>query len=63
MSTPESIPRLLKITEAAAYTGRSVWSLREAIWSGDLPFVRGKGYLLDRADLDSWIEKTKKRLL
>ena len=52
--------RLFTIKEAAAYLGRSVWSIRELIWAGKLPSVKaGRRVHLDILDLDLWIEKNK----
>jgi len=47
--------RLLDLKAAEAYSGISVWTLRDLIASGDLPVVRPprlrRGWI-DRADLD-----------
>ena len=54
--------RLYTLKEAAHYLGRSVWSLRELIWSNALPFVRPQGsrkIYIDVGDLDGFIEKNK----
>ena len=52
--------RLLTVEEASLYLGRSVSSVRELIWSGDLPFVKaGRRTHLDLFDLDRWIEQRK----
>ena len=52
--------RLLNLPQAGEYLGRTVWSVREMIWAGKLPFVRdGRRILLDINDLDEWIEKNK----
>jgi len=50
-------PRLVTIKQAAAYCSCSVWSIRQAIWSKELPACMiGKRYLIDRADLDRFID-------
>lgn len=62
MDTPQSHlkKRLYSIPEAATYLGRSVWSVRELIWNGNLPSVRmGRRVHLDIIDLDRWIERNK----
>ncbi len=52
--------RLLTVSEAATYLGRSVPSIRELIWSGSLPYVKvGRRIHLDVFDLDAWIERHK----
>ncbi len=54
--------RLFNLKEAAEYLGRSVWGVRELIWSRQLPVVKQTGcrkMYLDRNDLDLFIEKNK----
>lgn len=52
--------RLYTIKEAGYYMGRTVWSMRELIWSGKLPIVRsGKRIWIDKGDMDTYIEKNK----
>ncbi len=57
------VQRLLDVKGAALYMGRvSVWTIRERIAGGELPTVRiGRRVLLDRTDLDRWIEMHKTR--
>ncbi len=60
--SPESIStrRLLRIAEAAAYLGATPWFVRSLIWSKAIPYVPcGKRYLIDRQDLDAYIEFAK----
>jgi excisionase family DNA binding protein len=59
---PDIAPRMLTVKQAAAYINGTVWTIRELIWSGELPVIKRKGYLIDKADLDAWIDRTKKRL-
>lgn len=60
LSKPES--RLMKVVEAAAYLGVSVWHVRRLVWGGDLPAVRvGRLVRIDRADLDKFIDEQKFR--
>ena len=55
-------PRLLSVTEAASYIGRTPKALRHMIASGAVPAVReGSRVHLDRADLDAWISMRKTR--
>jgi excisionase family DNA binding protein len=50
------------ISEAAAYMGCAVWFVREIIWGRRVPYVKfGKRYLLDRSDLDKFIDSEKLR--
>lgn len=64
---PFSGPRLLTLKEAAAYIGHSVDLVRDLVASKEIPHVpKGNGeqrihVLIDRIDLDTWIEKTKVR--
>ena len=67
-------PRLLTLQQAAQYIGLSYWSTRDLVLSGDLPSVRmpcprahdGRNMrriLVDRQDLDTFIESHKEREL
>jgi excisionase family DNA binding protein len=61
-STNPVIPRLLRIQEAATYVGSTPWFIRSIIWSREIPFVKlGKRLLLDRCDLDHFVESQKER--
>ena len=54
--------RLYTLKEAAQYLGRSVWSVRELIWGGEIPIVRGDGnrkIFLDIKDLDEYVRRNK----
>jgi excisionase family DNA binding protein len=57
------IPRLLRTREAANYLGMSGKAVRALIMAGRLPYVHMKAgnspFLLDRADLDRFIEANK----
>ena len=47
---------------AAEHIGSTVSFIRGLIWDGALPFVRaGKKFVIDRADLDSWMTRQKQR--
>jgi excisionase family DNA binding protein len=55
-------PRLLGIPDAARYLGCAVWFVRSLIWGRRVPYVKfGKRYLLDRSDLDNFIDSEKQR--
>ena len=50
-------PRLVTIKQAAAYCSCAVWAIRQAIWSKELrACIIGKRYLIDRSDLDAFID-------
>jgi len=50
-------PRLLDYKAAGAYLSLSYWSLRELVFNGEIPHLKfGKKVLIDRQDLDAWVE-------
>lgn len=56
------LKRLYTLKEAAAYLGRSVWSMRDLIWSGLIPVVKpdgGRKIYLDISDLNTFIDQNK----
>jgi excisionase family DNA binding protein len=59
-------PRLLDIDDAARYLAMSDKSVRELIQQGELGYIQkipGRSpYLLDRIELDKWIERSKTSL-
>ncbi len=53
-------PRLLDYKAAGAYLSLSYWSLRELVLNGEIPCVKFRTkVLIDRRDLDDWIEANK----
>jgi len=55
-------PRLLDYKTACAYMCLSYWSLRELVLNGEIPHLKfGKKVLIDRRDLDDWIESQKEQ--
>ncbi len=55
-------PRLLDYKTAGAYMCLSYWSLRELVLNGEIPHLKfGKKVLIDRRDLDDWIESRKEQ--
>ena len=55
--------RLLKVREAAAYTGLSDKRIRSLVHAGELPHISFNDFgswWIDRADLDEFIQKSKK---
>ena len=58
--------RLFTLKEAAKYLGRSEWSMRELIWTGEIPVVRvegGRKIFLDIQDLNKFIDRNKSTYL
>ena len=52
--------RLLDLRSASRYVSLPYWTVREMVLRGDLPLVRaGRRILIDRQDLDLWIERNK----
>jgi len=53
--------RLLTLKDASFYLGRSVGSIREMLYSRELPCIqKGAGKVwLDIRDLDKWIDSSK----
>ena len=51
-------PRLLTIKQAAQYLSCAVWQVRTLLWSKEIPHLKlGKKFLIDRDDLDSFIDR------
>jgi excisionase family DNA binding protein len=51
------VPRLLRLKQAAEYLGCTLWYIRTLIWSRRIPFLTlGKRHLIDRADLDKFVD-------
>ena len=60
IATPVEQPRLLDVKMAAHYLTTSVWSIREMVYSRAIPHIRlGKKILIDRIDLDKFVERKK----
>lgn len=54
--------RWFNTAEAAAYLSVAVHAIRDAVWSGQLSYVRaGKRFIFDRPDLDAWASAKKVR--
>ena len=52
--------RLLSVKDAAAYLGFSLRSVRNLVYSRELPIIRlGAKIFIDLRDLDQWIERKK----
>ena len=53
--------RLLRVKRSAEYLDSTIWFVRSLIWSGKIKKLRlGKRDVIDRADLDAFIEKNKR---
>ena len=54
-------PRLLSSKDAAEYLGMSWWTLRDAVLSGGLPYIKthdgARKWWFSIEDLEAWIEK------
>jgi excisionase family DNA binding protein len=60
MSVSTVAKRWLNVQEAAAYLSVVAYTIRDAAWSGELPYVRaGKRLIFDVKDLDRWAESRK----
>ena len=57
---PDNGPRLLNLKDSAAYLGSRVWAVRQLVRERKIPhIIISRGYLIDRADLDRYIENNK----
>jgi excisionase family DNA binding protein len=53
-------PRLLSLKDAAVYLGARLWAVRQMVRNRELPYVQiGRKYLIDRLDLDRFVERNK----
>ncbi len=54
--------RLLRIEQAAQWLGCTKWFVRSLIWNGEISYLKcGKRLLLDKNDLNNWIEREKEK--
>jgi excisionase family DNA binding protein len=57
-----SDPRLLSQHEAARYLGISYWTIRDLVFRREIPPVKiGRRILVDRMDLDAYLDRSKIR--
>jgi hypothetical protein len=54
---PSPVPYSFDLEQAAAYTGFSMWALRQAILDGELLVVNPKPYLIRRVDLEKYVDQ------
>ena len=60
VALPSLPPRLLKIKQAAQYLSSTPWFVRNLIWSSQILAIKlGHTYLIDKCDLDAFIERRK----
>ena len=60
VNVPAGSSRLLKLHDAAKYLSAHPWALRMMVRNREIPYLKiGRGYLIDRADLDRFIERQK----
>jgi excisionase family DNA binding protein len=58
VSFPE--PLLLDIRGAASILSSTVWTVRNLLWSKQIPFVKiGRRFLIDPADLRAYVARLK----
>jgi helix-turn-helix protein len=56
-------PRGLTIPQAAAYSGFTIWGIRQAIWSRKIEYIQGgKRFIILRDDLDRFLEKQRSKV-
>jgi excisionase family DNA binding protein len=59
-TTPE--PLLLDIKSAARVLSCTTWAVRSLLWSKEIPHIKiGRRFLIDPADLRSYIARQKER--
>lgn len=64
LKSAQPTKRLLVVSEAAEYLGRTPAAVRNMAQTGKLPVVRdGARIFFDRSDLDPWVEKRKQAAL
>jgi excisionase family DNA binding protein len=52
------VPRLFTIKQAAQYLSCAVWQVRTLCWAKEIPHIKlGKKFLIDKDDLDSFIDR------
>ncbi len=60
ISAPDPERRYLRIADAAAYLGATPWFIRTLIWRKAIPVIpMGKRHVIDRLDLDIFVQSQK----
>lgn len=53
-----SIPRLLTVKQASAYSGATVWAIRQLYWAKEIAgTIIGRRLLISRESLDALIDR------
>ena len=61
-ATESQSPRGLRVREAAAYLGVTVFFIRDAVWKNELPAMKlGRRLIIAREDLDRFLDQQKTR--
>jgi excisionase family DNA binding protein len=58
--------KLMKLKEASQYMSMFTWSIRRLIQNGEIPVVQtqpGAPFLVDPADMDKYVERSKRNML
>lgn len=51
-------PRLLSVKQASAYSGATIWAIRQLYWAKDIAgFIIGRRLLISRESLDAFIDR------
>ncbi len=54
----EATPRLLTVRQASAYSGATVWAIRQLYWAKDIAgTIIGRRLLIERESLDAFIDR------
>jgi hypothetical protein len=52
------VPRLLSVKEASAYSGATIWAIRQLYWSKEISgTIIGRRLLISRESLDALIDR------
>jgi hypothetical protein len=54
---PLPLPYCFDLRSASQYSSFSVYALRQAITTGELPVANRKPYLIRRKDLEEWVNR------
>lgn len=52
------VPRLLTVKQASAYSGATIWHIRQLYWAKEIAgFIAGRRLLIERDSLDAYITR------
>ena len=55
---PNIIPRLLSVKQASAYSGATIWAIRQLYWAKEVAgTIIGRRLLIERESLDAFIDR------